>query len=166
MSLLNFGFKSLGIFSQPLIPRGILSLGSLNQLRSATKKSGGSSRNGRDSAGRRLGAKRFDGQLVKTGMILFRQRGTRLFPGENVGMGRDHTLFALTPGYVKYYKQTDQFEKTRRYVGVTHEPKTQLPLDPTLPRQRKFDFIDTNAFWTDIESKQEEYRQQASQKQN
>ncbi|KAJ9072517.1 54S ribosomal protein L2 mitochondrial [Entomophthora muscae] len=156
MSLLNFGFKSLGIFSQPLIPRGILSLGSLNQLRSATKKSGGSSRNGRDSAGRRLGAKRFDGQLVKTGMILFRQRG----------MGRDHTLFALTPGYVKYYKQTDQFEKTRRYVGVTHEPKTQLPLDPRLPRQRKFDFIDTNAFWTDIESKQEEYRQQASQKQN
>lgn len=80
-------------------------------------------------------------------------------------MGRDHTLFALTPGYVKYYKQTDQFEKTRRYVGVTHEPRTQLPLDPTLPRQRKFDLIDTNAFWTEIETKQEEYRQQNSQKQ-
>ncbi|KAI9293745.1 ribosomal protein L27, partial [Neoconidiobolus thromboides FSU 785] len=74
------------------------------QVRHATKKSGGSTKNGRDSAGRRLGAKRFDGQLVKAGNILFRQRGTKLFPGENVGMGRDHTLFALLPGFVKYYR--------------------------------------------------------------
>jgi len=61
----------------------------------AHKKGGGSSRNGRDSAGRRLGVKRNSGQQVLAGTILVRQRGTRIIPGENVGVGRDHTLFAL-----------------------------------------------------------------------
>lgn len=68
----------------------------------ATKKAGGSSRNGRDSAGRRLGVKRHDGQQVNTGTIIIRQRGTKFFAGDNVGMGRDHTLFALTAGKVKF----------------------------------------------------------------
>ena len=70
----------------------------------ATKKAGGSSRNGRDSAGRRLGVKRHDGQAVKTGTIIVRQRGTKIFPGKNVGMGKDHTLFALDTGSVKFIK--------------------------------------------------------------
>ena len=61
----------------------------------AHKKSGGSSRNGRDSAGRRLGVKKFGGEAVLAGNILVRQRGTKYWPGENVGIGRDHTLFAL-----------------------------------------------------------------------
>ncbi|KXN66656.1 hypothetical protein CONCODRAFT_80430 [Conidiobolus coronatus NRRL 28638] len=129
------------------------------QVRNATKKTGGSSRNGRDSAGRRLGAKKFDGQLVKTGNIIFRQRGTRIFPGENVGMGRDHTLFALVPGYVKYYRiSNDEKNTERRFVGVTHDPNTALPLDPNQPRQRKFDLVDVNDFNKKLEEEYASYR--------
>ncbi len=68
----------------------------------AHKKGGGSSRNGRDSAGRRLGVKRYDGEVVKPGTIIIRQRGTRFHPGKNVGLGRDHTIFALIDGKVKF----------------------------------------------------------------
>ena len=68
----------------------------------AHKKAGGSSRNGRDSAGRRLGVKRFGDQAVVTGNIIIRQRGTKWHPGANVGMGKDHTLFALTDGRVRF----------------------------------------------------------------
>lgn len=68
----------------------------------AQKKAAGSSRNGRDTAGRRLGVKRFGGQAVSAGEIIIRQRGTKVHPGENVGMGRDHTLFALIPGRVAF----------------------------------------------------------------
>jgi large subunit ribosomal protein L27 len=71
----------------------------------AHKKAGGSSRNGRDSAGQRLGVKRFSGQLVPAGSILVRQKGTRIFPGENVGIGKDYTLFAKVEGIVKYEKR-------------------------------------------------------------
>lgn len=73
----------------------------------ATKKAGGSSKNGRDSAGRRLGPKKGDGQAVLAGNIIIRQRGTKVFPGENVGMGKDHTLFALVPGTVDYVRKKD-----------------------------------------------------------
>ncbi len=68
----------------------------------AHKKGAGSSRNGRDSVGQRLGMKTGAGQAVNAGTILLRQRGTAIFPGTNVGMGRDHTLFALIPGQVKF----------------------------------------------------------------
>lgn len=68
----------------------------------AHKKGGGSSRNGRDSQSKRLGVKRFGGELVRAGHILVRQRGSRFQPGTNVGMGRDYTLFATTDGYVKF----------------------------------------------------------------
>ena len=68
----------------------------------AHKKAGGSSRNGRDSAGQRLGVKRFSGESVLAGSILVRQKGTRIFPGENVGMGKDFTFFARIEGIVKY----------------------------------------------------------------
>jgi large subunit ribosomal protein L27 len=68
----------------------------------AHKKGGGSSRNGRDSQGKRLGVKLFDGQSARAGSIILRQRGTRIFPGSNVGLGRDHTLFALIDGRVKF----------------------------------------------------------------
>ena len=68
----------------------------------AHKKAGGSSRNGRDSAGRRLGVKKFGGEQVVAGNIIVRQRGTKFYPGENVGMGKDHTLFALTDGRVAF----------------------------------------------------------------
>jgi large subunit ribosomal protein L27 len=68
----------------------------------AHKKAGGSSRNGRDSNSKRLGVKRFGGQLVSAGSIIVRQRGTRVHPGPNVGMGKDHTLFAMVDGVVKF----------------------------------------------------------------
>jgi len=68
----------------------------------ATKKAGGSSRNGRDSAGRRLGPKKSDGQSVIPGNIIIRQRGTKFHPGKNVGLGRDHTIFALIEGRVQF----------------------------------------------------------------
>ncbi len=68
----------------------------------AHKKSGGSAKNGRDSKGQRLGVKRFDGELILAGTIIVRQRGTRIHPGVNVGMGRDFTIFALKEGRVKF----------------------------------------------------------------
>ena len=70
----------------------------------ATKKAGGSSRNGRDSAGRRLGVKRYAGQLVLPVNILVRQRGTKIHPGNHVGMGRDHSIFSLVKGKVHFKK--------------------------------------------------------------
>jgi len=74
----------------------------LNIQRFAHVKAQGSTHNGRDSAGRRLGAKRADGQMVNAGTILYRQRGTKIYPGKNVGMGKDHTLYALISGVVKF----------------------------------------------------------------
>jgi large subunit ribosomal protein L27 len=72
----------------------------------AHKKAGGSSRNGRDSAGRRLGVKLYGDQEAKGGAIIVRQRGTKFFPGNNVGIGKDHTLFAKTDGVVKFREKT------------------------------------------------------------
>ena len=80
----------------------------------AHKKAGGSSRNGRDSAGRRLGVKKFGGQEVIGGNIIIRQRGTRVYPGRNVGMGKDHTLFALVEGRVAFHDG----KLGRKYVSV------------------------------------------------
>jgi large subunit ribosomal protein L27 len=80
----------------------------------ATKKAGGSSRNGRDSAGRRLGVKKYGDQAVIPGNIIVRQRGTRIHPGENVGMGTDHTLFSLVKGKVKFKKS----KLNRTFVSV------------------------------------------------
>lgn len=76
----------------------------------AHKKAGGSSRNGRDSGGQRFGVKRFGGQRVRAGNILIRQKGTRIHPGENVGMGKDYTLFAKIDGVV-CYERLDRFRK-------------------------------------------------------
>ena len=81
----------------------------------AHKKAGGSSRNGRDSAGRRLGVKKFGGEAVLAGNIIVRERGTKFHPGENVGMGKDHTLFALTTGSVNFRKKTGG----RTFVNVS-----------------------------------------------
>ena len=81
----------------------------------AHKKGQGSSRNGRDTIGRRLGVKKYGGEAVIPGNILVRQRGTKFHPGDNVGMGRDHTLFALVDGQVK-------FHKTRARTTISVEP--------------------------------------------
>ncbi|WP_333784750.1 50S ribosomal protein L27 [Thermocrinis sp.] len=84
----------------------------------ASKASGGSTRNGRDSHSKRLGVKRFGGQLVRAGNILVRQRGTKIYPGQNVGMGSDFTLYALTDGIVKF-----ESRRNKKFVSVI--PLTQ-----------------------------------------
>ena len=80
----------------------------------AHKKAGGSSRNGRDSAGRRLGVKLYGGQAAISGNIIVRQRGTKFWPGEGVGLGKDHTIFAVTDGAVKFHKGL----KGRTFISV------------------------------------------------
>lgn len=80
----------------------------------AHKKAGGSSRNGRDSAGRRLGVKLYGGQAAIAGNIIVRQRGTKFWPGEGVGLGKDHTIFATTDGAVKFHKGL----KGRTFISV------------------------------------------------
>ena len=83
----------------------------------AHKKGGGSSRNGRDSQSKRLGVKRYSGQMVNAGTILVRQRGTRIYPGNNVGVGRDYTLFALIDGTVKFEPANKNQRKVSVYAG-------------------------------------------------
>lgn len=85
----------------------------------AHKKAGGSSRNGRDSDGRRLGVKKFGGEAVISGNIIVRQRGTKMWPGVGVGLGKDHTIFAVTEGVVQFKKGI----KNRQFVNVI--PKAQ-----------------------------------------
>ena len=82
----------------------------------AHKKAGGSSRNGRDSESKRLGVKRYGGELVTAGNIIVRQRGTEFHPGQPVGIGKDHTLFAMVPGRVKYAQQGPKQKST---VSIT-----------------------------------------------
>jgi large subunit ribosomal protein L27 len=84
----------------------------------AHKKAGGSSRNGRDSQAKRLGVKTFGGELVPAGSIIVRQRGTRVHPGENVGMGRDHTLFAKVDGRIEFTQHGRAKRKTVSVVPV------------------------------------------------
>ncbi|MCC6627890.1 MAG: 50S ribosomal protein L27 [Chloroflexi bacterium] len=90
----------------------------------AHKKGVGSSRNGRDSQSKRLGVKLYDGQVVLTGGIIVRQRGTKIRPGNNVGVGRDYTLFALIPGTVKF----EPISRDRRQVSVYPAPALLSPI--------------------------------------
>ena len=87
----------------------------------AHKKGGGSSKNGRDSQSKRLGVKRYDGQFVTSGSILVRQRGTQFLPGENTGLGRDHTVFATTDGFVKF----EFVRKDKKQISVYPERVSQ-----------------------------------------
>jgi len=80
----------------------------------AHKKGQGSTQNNRDSAGRRLGVKKFGGEFVRAGGIIIRQRGTKVHPGNNVGMGKDHTIYALTDGYVSFERK----DKKRKQVSI------------------------------------------------
>ncbi len=87
----------------------------------AHKKAGGSSRNGRDSNSKRLGVKKFGGEAVVAGNIILRQRGTKWHPGDNVGIGKDHTIFAKTPGKVEFQKKANG----RTYVSVMQAQAAQ-----------------------------------------
>lgn len=105
------------------------------QVRYAHKKVVSSKTHMQDSPGKRLGPKKYEGQEVKVGQILFRQRGTKWYPGTNVGIGTDHTLFALEPGFVRYY--LDPFHPKRKFIGIALKKDDRLPyahFDPT-PRR-------------------------------
>tara|TARA_B100000929_G_scaffold5696_1_gene4778 strand:+ start:38 stop:301 length:264 start_codon:yes stop_codon:yes gene_type:complete len=85
----------------------------------AHKKAGGSSRNGRDSESKRLGLKKYGGEFVKAGNIIVRQRGTKFHPGENVGMGRDHTLFAKIDGHLKFVKKGSRMRQFANVIPLS-----------------------------------------------
>ncbi|PVV02748.1 hypothetical protein BB560_002790 [Smittium megazygosporum] len=121
------------------------------QKRFATKRSGGSTKNGRDSAGRRLGAKKAQDEYVIPGNIIMRQRGTKFHPGENaknlfdflnVGLGKDHTIYALAPGYVRFHKQMFGNKEKRMISVALKKDDYNFPRNADLPRQRGFFLID------------------------
>ncbi|TNY21395.1 ribosomal L27 protein-domain-containing protein, partial [Rhodotorula diobovata] len=121
----------------------------LMQVRTATKRGGGSSKNGRNSIGKRLGIKKYGGQEVLAGNILVRQRGTTWHAGQHVAKGRDHTLFALVPGFVTYYRGPSTpggKGKERKLVGVVPTSRDErLPRDErALGRSRYFGGVDLN----------------------
>ncbi|PNS21128.1 ribosomal protein L27 [Sphaceloma murrayae] len=123
-------------------------------VRYATHKSEGRANGAKQGAGKRLGAKKTGDQYVITGNILYRQRGTLWFPGENVGMGRDHTLYATSPGYVKYYRDPNR-HKTRKYIGVVLERHHTLPLLKGVATKRKLGMVAqrmTSATATEVEA--------------
>ena len=111
------GYARQGQSSTSLITDLFSNPSSLSRRTMATKKAGGSSNNGRDSAGRRLGVKVYAGQATKAGSILVRQRGQKFRAGDNVGMGKDHTLFAKTHGMVKMTRLADN-KKNRNVVHI------------------------------------------------
>ncbi|KAJ1899374.1 54S ribosomal protein L2 mitochondrial [Kickxella alabastrina] len=128
------------------------------QLRFASKKTGGSSRNGRDSIGRRLGMKKQQNEYVIPGNIIVRQRGTKFHPGENVGMGKDHTLFAMQPGYVKVYEDS-RIKKGRRFIAVSLDKEDEaFPRSEFEKRVRGFFLVDQRSVLEEREKIWEEYR--------
>lgn len=114
-------------------------LGSLVFVRTATKRAAGSRTSMKDSAGRRLGMKRSDGQPVKAGEIIYRQRGTKFYPGENTDIGKDHTIWAKEPGFVKFYY--DPFHPKRRLIGVALKREYELPTPHFEPRRRRLGHV-------------------------
>ncbi|QRV85785.1 ribosomal L27 protein [Ceratobasidium sp. AG-Ba] len=116
------------------------------QVRTATKKAGGTTKNHGKSPGQRLGIKKFSDQAVIPGNILVRQRGTQFHPGQHVGMGKDHTLFALVPGFVRYYSLPNPVGRgPRRYVGIVQERGEILPRDEAARgRSRYFSGVQLN----------------------
>lgn len=125
--------------------------GGFTQIRNATKRASGSKTNKNDSAGRRLGPKKFENNFVNPGEIIMRQRGSKIHPGENVAIGRDHTIFAMEPGYVKFY--LDPFHPLRKFVGVALKKDQTLPVDHFAPRVRRFGY---EQIMDETEAKKEE----------
>lgn len=120
------------------------------QVRYAHKKVVSSKTHMQDSPGKRLGAKKYEGQEVTIGQIIYRQRGTRWYPGINVGIGKDHTLFALEPGFVKYY--VDPFHPKRKFVGIALKKEDTLPYSHFDPTPRRLGKIVLNSFHADKEA--------------
>ncbi|CDR46793.1 CYFA0S26e00166g1_1 [Cyberlindnera fabianii] len=123
----------------PLAINNVTGSNTLLQVRTATKKVAGSRTNMRDSAGRRLGAKVAENEPVKTGQILMRQRGTKFYPGENAAIGKDHTIYAKEPGYVRFY--LDPFHPNRKFIGVALRPDLRLPTAHFEPSIRRLGYV-------------------------
>ncbi|EGF98718.1 uncharacterized protein MELLADRAFT_50912 [Melampsora larici-populina 98AG31] len=133
------------------------------QIRTATKRAGGSTKNNRSSAGRRLGVKIFGGQYVNQGEIIIRQRGQRFHPGENVCISKDHSLHAQRSGYVKFYEDPRgdsigyralslRHQAQRKFVGVVQDRDQTLPRDlKSEGRARHFGLVDLNSHFKQIE---------------
>ncbi|KAG2041812.1 ribosomal L27 protein-domain-containing protein [Suillus americanus] len=118
----------------------------LGSVRTATKRAGGTVRNHGGSPGKRLGLKKFSDQHVIPGNIIVRQRGTQFHPGQNVRIGRDHTIYATAPGFVRFYKQK-WLRGDRKFIGVVLHRGEKLPRDETsLGRSRYFGLVDLTAF--------------------
>ncbi|EFR00881.1 60S ribosomal protein L2 [Nannizzia gypsea CBS 118893] len=130
------------ILQSQLRPQQSSIFSQLGQVRYASHNSQGSGANkhSRNSPGRRLGAKKTGGQAVVTGNIIFRQRGTKWFPGENVGMGRDHTIFALEKGYVQYYRDPER-HPDRKYIGVVFNKDDKLPTPKNAVTRRRLSMV-------------------------
>ncbi|KAJ5573849.1 54S ribosomal protein L27 [Penicillium hispanicum] len=125
--------KSAPTLSRTLFP--------LSQVRFASHASQGTAnRHSRDPAGKRLGAKRTGGEYVVPGCIIFRQRGSKWFPGDNCAMGRDHTIYATQAGYVRYYLDPERHPE-RRYIGVVFEKDDKLPYPRNAPSRRKLNMV-------------------------
>lgn len=101
---------------------------------------GAANRHSRDPAGKRLGAKRTGGEYVVPGCIIYKQRGTKWFPGENCDIGRNHTIFAREPGYVRYYLDPER-HPGRKYIGVCFEKEGKLPTPRNAPSRRKLNRV-------------------------
>ncbi|KAK2756490.1 54S ribosomal protein L2 mitochondrial [Arachnomyces sp. PD_36] len=113
----------------------------LNQVRHASHNTQGRANSGaRDSAGRRLGAKKSGDQYVIPGNIIFRQRGTKWFPGENCDMGKDHTIYATETGYVKYYIDPER-HPDRKYIGVAFNREDRLPTPRNAVTRRRLGMV-------------------------
>ncbi|CCM04717.1 uncharacterized protein FIBRA_06905 [Fibroporia radiculosa] len=133
--------------------RSLFSPTGLGAVRTATKRAGGTVSNHGGSPGKRLGVKKFSDEYVVPGNILIRQRGTQFHPGQHVGMGRDHTLFALVPGYVRFYKES-RMRGDRKYIGIVLNKGEKLPRDEAAHgRSRYFGFVDLNPS-TDVQTSQ------------
>ncbi|KAK9455525.1 ribosomal L27 protein-domain-containing protein [Dipodascopsis uninucleata] len=136
----TIGGTNIGIFGD--VGRLIQKNSSVNQLqfvRYATKKAASTKTNDKNSKGKRLGLKKAEGSAVKVGQIIYRQRGTLLYPGENAGIGRDHTIYAKEPGFVRYYM--DPFHPERRFVGVSLYQDLRLPTPHWQPRIRRLGLV-------------------------
>ncbi|KAH8649626.1 ribosomal L27 protein-domain-containing protein [Tricladium varicosporioides] len=134
-SCLNEAFAALSI-------KGANPAFGLTFIRHASHAQQGAVNKAKDGPGKRLGAKRTGEQYVIPGNIIFRQRGTHWFPGENCAMGRDHTIYATESGYVKYYKDPEKHPK-RQYIGVVFERDQVLPLPRNSVRRRKLNMLAT-----------------------
>ncbi|CAL00344.1 54S ribosomal protein L2, mitochondrial [Aspergillus awamori] len=133
--------SATSITQTKLTPLASPTLHQFLQVRHASHASQGTAnRHSRDPAGKRLGAKRTAGEYVVPGCIIFRQRGTKWFPGENCAMGRDHTIYAAEAGYVRYYLDPER-HPDRKYIGVVFEKEGKLPTPKNAPTRRKLNRV-------------------------